>query len=124
MQPCPSSRGTATKKKKKREKINKSVCFTTRNEECGNGPLTSVESASNSHADDGECEETGHRHQNLAALVVNGVDTDDMDGGAGRDEDGSADRLEQEEMGTLLNLKGEQGIDETLARIIDLKMEN
>ena len=47
-----------------------------------------------------------------------------MDGGAGRDEDGSADGLEEEEMGTLLNLKGEQGIDdETLARIIDLKME-
>ena len=84
MQPCPSSRGTAAKRKKKL--INQSVSpHETKNGV--NGPLTSVESASNSHADDGECEETGHRHQNLTALVVNGVDTDDMDGGADGEKD-------------------------------------
>lgn len=64
--------------------------------------LTSVEAAGNRHTNDLNREESAHSCQNLATLVEDSVDTDDMNDRTGRHQDGRANWLKQEEVGALL----------------------
>ena len=64
--------------------------------------LTTVEPAANGGNDDLSGEESTHSEEDVPVLLVDGVDSDDMDDGAGGKEDGRADRLEEEEMRALL----------------------
>ena len=64
--------------------------------------LTTVESTANGGNDDLGSEESAHSEEDIPVLLVDGVDSDDMDDGAGGQEDGRADRLEEEETGALL----------------------
>ena len=64
--------------------------------------LTSEEAATDCGDDDLEAKETAHRVQNVAVLLVDGVNSDDMDQGAGGEEDSCADGFEEEEVGALL----------------------
>lgn len=49
-----------------------------------------------------ESKEAAHTKENLAILLIDSVDTDDMNERAGGKEDSSADGLEQEEVRALL----------------------
>jgi hypothetical protein len=63
---------------------------------------TSVECTANGSDDDLETEQSAHAAEDGATLVVDSVDTDNMDGRAGGEEDGGTDRLEEEEFLTCL----------------------
>ena len=56
--------------------------------------LTSVEAAADGSDDDLECKETAHSVEDIPVLLVDSMNADDMDDGAGRKKDGRADRLE------------------------------
>ena len=64
--------------------------------------LTAIETAGDAGDDDLEGEETAHAEEDITVLLVDGVDADDVDEGAGGEEDGGADGLEEEEVGALL----------------------
>lgn len=59
--------------------------------------LTAVESTADGGNDDLEGKKTAHSEENVPALLVDSMDADDMDDGAGGQEDGSADGFEEEE---------------------------
>ena len=65
--------------------------------------LTAIETAGDAGDDDLEGEETAHAEEDITVLLVDGVDADDVDEGAGGEEDGGADGLEEEEMRALLS---------------------
>ena len=65
--------------------------------------LTTVESTANGGNDDLGSEESAHSEEDIPVLLVDGVDADDVDEGAGGEEDGGADGLEGEEMRALLS---------------------
>lgn len=60
---------------------------------------TSVETARNGGDDDLNGEEGAHNPQNRLVVVVDGIDTDDVDGRGGSEEDGGGDGFEEEELG-------------------------
>ncbi len=64
--------------------------------------LTSVEPAADGGNDDLESEQTAHAKEHGAFLLVNGVYPDNVDDGAGGEENRGADGLEQEELRALL----------------------
>ena len=66
------------------------------------GRLTSEEAAANGSDDDLEGKETTHAEEDVAVLLIDGVETDDVDEGAGGEENGGADGLEEEEVRALL----------------------
>lgn len=65
--------------------------------------LTSEETTANGGDDDLKGEERTHSSENSPALLVDGVNADDMDGGTHGEEDGCADGLEEIEATACLN---------------------
>ena len=64
--------------------------------------LTAVEAAADSSNYYLERKETAHAVEDVAALLVNGMNADHVHEGAGGEENCGADGLEEEEVGTLL----------------------
>ena len=60
--------------------------------------LTSEETTANSGNDDLNSKQRAHACENLLVLVINSVNTDNMDHGADCEEDGGADGFEEEEL--------------------------
>lgn len=60
--------------------------------------LTAIETATDGSDDYLQRKERGHATKDSAGLVVDGVDADDMDGGADGEQDCRANGLKQEEM--------------------------
>ena len=71
--------------------------------------LTAIEATANCHIYDLHGEEPAETCEHCAALLVDGVETNDMDEGAGGQEYGGADRLEEEEMRALLKTEVSSG---------------
>ena len=60
--------------------------------------LTSEETTANSGNDDLNSKQRAHACENLLVLVINSMNTDNMDHGADCEEDGGADGFEEEEL--------------------------
>ena len=60
--------------------------------------LTSEETTANSRNDDLNSKQRAHACENLLVLVINSMNTDNMDHGADSEEDGGADGFEEEEL--------------------------
>ncbi len=93
MQPCPSSNGVTGS--------NQSVSHGERGDRSA---LTSEETTADGSDNDLGTEEGEHGPEDLTAAVVDGVYPNDMDRGADGEEDGSADRFEEVEMRTGLQI--------------------